>query len=47
VLTAGDRGTHLLDVGDSVGGWEVLAVNLDSIDIARGGERQTLRLARR
>jgi hypothetical protein len=47
VLTAGSSGTHLLDVGDSLGGWEVVAVNLDSVDIARGGERRKLRLTRR
>lgn len=47
VLTVGGAGTHLLDVGDSLGGWEVIAVKLDAVDIAREGEQRTLRLRRR
>lgn len=47
VLTVGGAGTHLLDIGDSIGGWEVIAVKLDAVDIAREGEQRTLRLRRR
>jgi hypothetical protein len=47
VLTAGESGTHWLDVGDSLSGWEVVAVHLDAVVIARGSERQTLRLTGR
>lgn len=47
VLNADDGGMHRLGVGDSLSGWEVLAVDLDSVVIARGSERQTLLLTRR
>lgn len=47
VLTVGGGGTHLLDVGDSLGGWEVVAVKLEAVDVTRSGERRTLRLKRR
>lgn len=47
VLTTGGGGVHRLDVGESLSGWEVLSVNLNTVVIARGSERQTLHLKRR